>query len=109
MLAHSSLLTAHCCYMLLVAARSLPLVAGCCLQVGHSFFWRELFRRHAATDAQCRLEQPLLDALSRAKLPNCGVVECTLEFGEDVPIDACIRSARMLEVDCEDASEVKRE
>jgi len=69
----------------------------------------ELFRRHAATDAQCRLEQPLLDALSRAKLPNCGVVECTLEFGEDVPIGACIRSARMLEVDCEDASEVKRE
>ena len=54
--------------------------------VGHSLFFRELFRELATPEAAAK--QPQLEALRTKKVENCGVVCAELDLSLTAPIVA---------------------
>lgn len=56
------------------------------IAVGHSHFFRSLFREQLHPNAQCRNVDPA--DLKAKKLSNCGVAAVTLDFTHDRPVAA---------------------
>jgi broad specificity phosphatase PhoE len=60
--------------------------------VGHSLFFMGLFKRCISTDLLERY--PAAKGFGQAKMPNCGVVKCAVDF--DMPTAACFTSLQLL-------------